>query len=150
VIPAQLVVASLLGWLQRGQSEAIVYLREENGILKAQLRNPYQPSRRQGQRSSPSGRRIKKARDPTDQSRASGAASDGSTVAEAGGDRKPARRRLQDGPRDVSWLYPRSSCSRDASWSDAAPAIPRPLCEQILRVVVDGQVRAYRTRRICR
>jgi hypothetical protein len=32
----------------------------------------------------------------------------------------------------------------------AAPAIPRPRCEQILRVVVDGQVRSYRTRRICR
>ena len=33
------MVASVLGWLQRGQSEAIVYLREENRILKAQLRN---------------------------------------------------------------------------------------------------------------
>ena len=39
MIPAQLVVAFLLGWLQRGQSEAMVYLREENRILKAQLRN---------------------------------------------------------------------------------------------------------------
>ena len=39
MIPAQLVVASLLGWLQREQSEAIWYLREENRILKAQLRN---------------------------------------------------------------------------------------------------------------
>jgi putative transposase len=39
VIPVQRVVASLLGWLQQGQSEAIVYLREENRILKAQLRN---------------------------------------------------------------------------------------------------------------
>jgi hypothetical protein len=38
VIPAQLVVASLLGWLQREQSEAMAYLREENRILKAQLR----------------------------------------------------------------------------------------------------------------
>lgn len=34
-----LVVASLLGWLQREQSEAIAYLREENRILKGQLRN---------------------------------------------------------------------------------------------------------------
>ena len=39
MIPAQLVVASLLGWLQREQSEAIAYLREENRILKTQLRN---------------------------------------------------------------------------------------------------------------
>jgi hypothetical protein len=37
VIPAQLVVASLLGWLQREQSEAMRYLHEENRILKAQL-----------------------------------------------------------------------------------------------------------------
>jgi len=29
---------SLLGWLQREQSEAIAYLREENRILKTQLR----------------------------------------------------------------------------------------------------------------
>ena len=39
MIPVHLVVASLLGWLQREQSEAIAYLREENRILKAQLRN---------------------------------------------------------------------------------------------------------------
>ena len=39
MIPAQLIVASILGWLPRGQSEAITYLREENRILKAQLRN---------------------------------------------------------------------------------------------------------------
>ena len=39
MIPAQLIVASLLGWLQREQSQAIAYLREENRILKAQLRN---------------------------------------------------------------------------------------------------------------
>jgi hypothetical protein len=39
VIPVYLVVASLLGWLQREQSEAIAYLREENRLLKAQLRN---------------------------------------------------------------------------------------------------------------
>ena len=39
MIPAQLIVASLLGWLQREQSEAIGYLREENRILKAQLRS---------------------------------------------------------------------------------------------------------------
>ena len=36
---AQLVVASLLGWLQREQSEAIGYLREETRILKTQLGN---------------------------------------------------------------------------------------------------------------
>ena len=39
MISAQLVVASLLGWLQREQTEAIRYLREENRILKAQLGN---------------------------------------------------------------------------------------------------------------
>jgi putative transposase len=39
VISAQLVVASLLGGLQREQTEAIRYLREENRILKAQLGN---------------------------------------------------------------------------------------------------------------
>ena len=39
MISAQLVVASLLGWLQREQSEAIGYLREENRILKPQLGN---------------------------------------------------------------------------------------------------------------
>lgn len=39
MISAQLVVGSLLGWLQREQSEAIGYLREENRILKTQLGN---------------------------------------------------------------------------------------------------------------
>lgn len=39
MIPAQVVVASFLGWLQREQSETIAYLREENRILKTQLRN---------------------------------------------------------------------------------------------------------------
>ena len=39
MISAPLVVASLLGWLQREQTEAIGYLREENRILKAQLGN---------------------------------------------------------------------------------------------------------------
>ena len=39
MISAQLVVGSLLGWLQREQTEAIRYLREENRILKAQLGN---------------------------------------------------------------------------------------------------------------
>ena len=39
MISAQLVVASLLGWLQREQTEAIRYLREENRVLKAQLGN---------------------------------------------------------------------------------------------------------------
>jgi hypothetical protein len=39
VIPLHLFVASLLGWLQREQHEIIRYLREENRVLKAQLRN---------------------------------------------------------------------------------------------------------------
>jgi hypothetical protein len=39
VIPVQLFVASFLGWLQREQHEIIVYLREENRVLKAQLRH---------------------------------------------------------------------------------------------------------------
>jgi putative transposase len=38
VIP-QLLVASFLGWLQREQHEIILYLREENRVLKAQLRH---------------------------------------------------------------------------------------------------------------
>jgi hypothetical protein len=37
VIPVQLFVASFLGWLQREQHEIILYLREENRVLKAQL-----------------------------------------------------------------------------------------------------------------
>jgi transposase InsO family protein len=39
VVPLQLLVACLIGWFQRGQSEIIEYLREENRVLKAQLRN---------------------------------------------------------------------------------------------------------------
>jgi putative transposase len=39
VVPLQLFVASFLGWLQREQHEIIQYLREENCVLKAQLRN---------------------------------------------------------------------------------------------------------------
>jgi putative transposase len=39
VVPVHLIVASLLGWLQREQHEMIQYLREENRVLKAQLRN---------------------------------------------------------------------------------------------------------------
>ena len=39
MISAQLVVASLRGWLQREQTEAIRYLCKENRVLKAQLGN---------------------------------------------------------------------------------------------------------------
>jgi putative transposase len=39
VIPVQLFVASLFGWLQHEQHEIILYLREENRVLKAQLRH---------------------------------------------------------------------------------------------------------------
>jgi hypothetical protein len=39
VIPLHLFVASLLGWLQREQHDIIQYLREENRVLKAQLRH---------------------------------------------------------------------------------------------------------------
>jgi putative transposase len=39
VVPLHLIVASLIGWLQREQQEVIEYLREENRVLKAQLRN---------------------------------------------------------------------------------------------------------------
>jgi hypothetical protein len=39
VIPVQLFVASFLGWLQREQYEIILYLREENRVLKAQVRH---------------------------------------------------------------------------------------------------------------
>jgi hypothetical protein len=39
VVPLQLFVASFLGWLQHEQREIILFLRAENRILKAQLRN---------------------------------------------------------------------------------------------------------------
>jgi putative transposase len=39
VIPVQLFVASFLGWLQHEQHEILLYLREENRVLKAQLRH---------------------------------------------------------------------------------------------------------------
>jgi hypothetical protein len=39
VVPPHLFVASILGWLQREQHEIIHYLREENRVLTAQLRN---------------------------------------------------------------------------------------------------------------
>ena len=39
MLPLQLLVASLIGWLQREQHEVIDYLREENRVLKAQLRS---------------------------------------------------------------------------------------------------------------
>jgi putative transposase len=39
VVPLHLFVASLLCWLQREQHEVIEHLREENRVLKAQLRS---------------------------------------------------------------------------------------------------------------
>jgi putative transposase len=39
VISVQLFVASFLGWLQHEHHEIILYLREENRVLKAQLRH---------------------------------------------------------------------------------------------------------------
>ena len=39
MIPPHLFVAFLLDWLQREQHEIILYLREENRVLKAQLRS---------------------------------------------------------------------------------------------------------------
>jgi len=38
VVPVHLFVALLLGWLERDQHAIIQYLREENRVLKAQLR----------------------------------------------------------------------------------------------------------------
>ena len=39
MIPLQLFVAALVGWLQGDQHKVIEYLREENRVLKAQLQN---------------------------------------------------------------------------------------------------------------
>jgi putative transposase len=39
VVPLHLLVALLVGWFQREQHEIIDYLREENRVLKAQLRS---------------------------------------------------------------------------------------------------------------
>jgi hypothetical protein len=39
VTPVQLFVASFLGWLQHEQKEIILYLREENRVVEAQLRH---------------------------------------------------------------------------------------------------------------
>jgi hypothetical protein len=39
VVPLHLLVASIIGWFQSGQHEIIEYLREENRVLKAQLRS---------------------------------------------------------------------------------------------------------------
>ena len=39
MLPLQLLVASLIGWCHREQHEVIAYLREENRVLKAHLRN---------------------------------------------------------------------------------------------------------------
>jgi hypothetical protein len=37
VLPLHLIVAALFGWLEREQHDVIEFLREENGVLKAQL-----------------------------------------------------------------------------------------------------------------
>ena len=37
MLPFQLVIAALGGWLQREQADVIAYLREENRILKARI-----------------------------------------------------------------------------------------------------------------
>ena len=37
MVPLQLILAALVGWLERGQRDVIEYLREENRVLKAQL-----------------------------------------------------------------------------------------------------------------
>jgi hypothetical protein len=39
VIPLQMLLAALLGWLEREQRDVIAFLREENRALKAQLGN---------------------------------------------------------------------------------------------------------------
>ena len=38
MIPLQLILAALSGWLEREQRDVIEFLREENRVLKAQLR----------------------------------------------------------------------------------------------------------------
>jgi hypothetical protein len=37
VIPLQLLLAALVGWLEREQRDVIAFLHEENRVLKAQL-----------------------------------------------------------------------------------------------------------------
>ena len=37
MVPLQLILAALVGWLERGHRDVIEYLREENRVLKAQL-----------------------------------------------------------------------------------------------------------------
>jgi putative transposase len=37
VIPLQMLLAALVGWLEREQRDVIAFLREENRVLKAQL-----------------------------------------------------------------------------------------------------------------
>ena len=39
MVPLHLFVASLLGWLEGEQHKVVEYLREENRVLKAQLRS---------------------------------------------------------------------------------------------------------------
>jgi hypothetical protein len=38
VLPLHLIVAALFGWLDREQRDGIAFLREENRVLKTQLR----------------------------------------------------------------------------------------------------------------
>jgi len=50
VIPLQMLLAALLGWLKAKQRDVIAFLREENRALKAQLGGcPYQQLCRQDQ-----------------------------------------------------------------------------------------------------
>jgi hypothetical protein len=44
VLPLHLILAALLGWLERKQRDVIEFLREENRVLKAQLRAGGEPS----------------------------------------------------------------------------------------------------------
>jgi hypothetical protein len=37
VLPLQLLLTALLAWLEREERDVIVFLREENRVLKAQL-----------------------------------------------------------------------------------------------------------------
>ena len=37
MLPLQILLTALLGWLEREQRDVIVFLREENRVLKAQL-----------------------------------------------------------------------------------------------------------------
>ena len=39
MIPFHLILAALFGWLEREQRDVIEFLREENRVMKAQLRD---------------------------------------------------------------------------------------------------------------